>query len=214
MISANARFAVVAALLAGAALFLHTRARQDLLPPGASLSSLPLQFDGWSGSDLPFTPQTLAALGPGQFLQREYRPPQAGESYVDVYLAHRPNQQALARHVPTDCLLGAGWSLDNSGTAAFSVPGEAGFSANRYLVTRGSDRQLVLFWFWAHGRGLASQNWADFYLTLDSLRLNRKDNLLVRINTPLRPGETAASAQQRLLAFAAQLNPQLDRLLP
>ncbi|MGE5207476.1 MAG: exosortase C-terminal domain/associated protein EpsI [Chlamydiota bacterium] len=214
MISANARFAIVVALLAGAALFLHTRTRQDLLPPGPSLSSLPRQFNGWSAADLPFAPQTLAALGPGEFLQREYRPPLGGEPYVDVYLAHRPNQQALARHLPTECLLGAGWSLDNSGAAAFSVPGEASFSANRFLVTRGSERQLVLFWFWAHGRGLASQNWADFYLTLDSLRLNRKDNLLVRINTPLRPGESAASAQQRLLSFAAQLNPQLDRLTP
>ncbi len=212
MISANARFGVVAVVLAGAALFLHTRTRQDLLPPGSSLSSLALQFNGWSGSDLPFAPQTLAVLGPGEFLQREYRQSKADEPYVDVYLAHRPNQQALTSHVPTDCLLGAGWSLDDSGSAAFSVPGEAGFTANRYLVTRGAERQLVLFWFWAHGRGVASQNWADFYLTLDALRLNRKDNVLVRINTPLGPGETVDSAQQRLLAFAAQLNPQLEHL--
>lgn len=214
MISANARFAVVAILLAGAALFLHTRTRQDLLPPGPSLSSLPFQFEGWTGADLPFSPQTLAVLGPGEYLQRHYLEEKNGGSYVDVYLAHRPNQHALANHVPTDCLLGAGWSLDNSGTARFSVPGYPGFTANRYLVTRGSDRQLVLFWFWAHGRGVASQNWANFYLTLDSLRLNRNDNVLVRINTALRPGETAAQAQQRLLAFATQLNPQLDRLAP
>jgi hypothetical protein len=54
MISANARFGVVTVVLAAAALFVHTRARQDLLPPGSALSSLPLQFHGWSGSDLPF----------------------------------------------------------------------------------------------------------------------------------------------------------------
>lgn len=205
MISANARFVLIAVALAGAALFLQTRTRQDLLPPGPALSSLPLQFAGWRGADLPFAPPTLAALGPGEFLQREYWE-QGDDSHVDVYLAHRPNQHALASHVPTDCLLGSGWSVADSGTAAFSIPGQPGFTANRYLVTKNGDRQLVLFWFWAHGRGVASLKRADFYLTLDSLRLNRSDSVLVRINTPLRPGETTDAAQQRLLAFAGQWN--------
>ena len=199
------------AVLAGAIAFLHTRARQDILPPGPSITALPLQFGGWVGDDLPFSPQTLAVLGPGEFLQREYRQNDRA-AYVEVYLAHRPNQQALTQHVPTDCLLGAGWSLADSAVSALSPPGQPGFTANRFLVTRGGQRQMVLFWFWTHDRGLASQNWADFYLTLDSLRFNRTDNVLVRINTPLLAGEGPEQAQRRLLAFAAQLNPQLDRL--
>lgn len=205
MISANARFALVAFALAGAALFLQTRTRHDVLPPGPALSSLPLQFAGWQGGDLPFAPQTLAVLGPGEFLQRQYWEQGDGD-HVDVYLAHRPNQHALASHVPTDCLLGSGWSVADSGTAAFSVPGQPDFTANRYLVTKDGERQLVLFWFWAHGRGVASLNRANLILTLDSLRLNRSDSVLVRINTPLRPGESADAAQQRLLSFAGQWN--------
>jgi EpsI family protein len=203
--SPNARVALVAIALAGAALFLQTRTRQDVLPPGPALSSLPLQFAGWQGADLPFAPQTLAMLGPGEFLQRQYWLPEDG-SHVDVYLAHRPNQHALASHVPTDCLLGSGWSVTDSGTAAFSIPGQPGFTTNRYVVTKDGERQLVLFWFWAHGRGVANLNRADFYLTLDSLRLNRSDSVLIRINTPLRAGETTDAAQQRLLAFAGQWN--------
>jgi EpsI family protein len=94
----------------------------------------------------------------------------------------------------------------DSGTSTFSIPGEPGFTANRYLVTKDGERQLVLFWFWAHGRGVASLKRADFYLTLDSLHLNRSDSVLVRINTPLRPSETTEAAQQRLLSFAGQWN--------
>jgi EpsI family protein len=206
VISANARFALVAIALAGAALFLRTRSRQDLLPPGPALSSLPLQFAGWQGADLPFAPQTLAVLGPGEFLQRQYWQLNGGSSQVDVYLAHRPNQHALTSHVPTDCLLGSGWSVADSGTSTFSIPGQPGFTANRYLVTKDGESQLVLFWFWAHGRGVASLNRADLYLTLDSLRMNRSDSVLVRINTPLRPGETTAAGEQRLLSFATQWN--------
>ena len=211
MISANGRFALVAIALAGASLFLQTRARQDLLPPGPALSSLPLQFGGWEGADLPFAPHALVVLGPGEFLQRQYRQSE-GSSYVDVYIAHRPNQQALEHHVPTECLLGSGWSVADSGTANFLLPGQPGFTANRYVVARGTERQLVLFWFWAHGRGVASLDRADLYLTLDSLRLNRNDSMLVRVNTPLRPGETADAAQQRLLSFAGQWNLLLGNL--
>jgi EpsI family protein len=210
VISANARFAILAIAIAGTALVLHTRTREDLLPPGSSLASLPLQFGGWAGADLPFSPQTLAVLGPGEFLQRQYREPSEEGAYVDVYVAHRPNQQALGRHVPTDCLLGSGWSLADSGTTTVSLPGGAGFTANRYLVTKGAERQLVLFWFWAHGHGVASLNRADFYLALDSLRFNREDNMLVRVNTPVRPGETADDAQRRLFSFATRLKPLLD----
>jgi hypothetical protein len=61
---------------------------------------------------------------------------------------------------------------------------------------------------------LASQSWTDAYLTADALRSNRNDYAVVRINTPLAAGEDANAAQQRLLAFAAQLNSALDRAIP
>lgn len=216
MISANARFALVAIALTGAALILHTRARPDLLPPGPPLASLPLQFGGWQGADLPFAPQTLAVLGPGEFLQRHYEEARGDGAYVDVYLAHRPrwSRDMLETHLPTECLAGSGWELTSPGRAVLSVPGQARFAANQFWISKGSERQLVLFWFWAHRRGVASQNWADFYLTLDTLLTNRNDYLLVRVNTPLRPGETKDAARRRLLGFAAQLNPQLERVSP
>ncbi len=216
MISANARFATVTIALVGAVLFARTRAPQVLLPPGPALASLPLQFGNWVGTDLPFSFRTLAILGPGEFLQRQYQAQENSESHVDLFVAHRSrvNRQILDSHLPTECLVGSGWSMGKAETVAFLVPGYPGFTANRYLVTRGSERQLVLFWFWAHGRAVASQNWTDFYLILDSLRVNRKDYLLVRINTPLYPGEATDEAQQRLFSFAARLNPLLDRYAP
>jgi len=49
---------------------------------------------------------------------------------------------------------------------------------------------------------------------LDSLRLNRRDNALVRINTELRPGEKPDEAERRLLAFAGLVNPLLKNYIP
>lgn len=213
MISWNGRFTIMAFLLAGTALFLHTRARNDVLPGGTSLTSLPVQLGSWVGTDIPIPQEILSSLGPGEFLQRVYEEQSTGDPSVDLYVAHRPNQQALRHHSPPDCLIGSGWTLAESGATTLSLSGYPPFVANRYLITKGSDQQLVLFWFWAHGRSVASEDSADFYSTLDSLTRNRNDNALIRVNTGLRPGERADEAQRRLLSFATHVTPLLDNYL-
>lgn len=208
MISANARFAVVVVLLIGAALFQHTRPRNDVLPPGRPLSSLPFQLGEWVGRDIAFSPETLASLGPGEFLQRIYQEANGSQPYVDLYLAHGPNLKSLTHHLPIDCLMGSGWSPREVGTTNLSVPGYPRFVVNRYLVVKGSERQLVLFWLRAHGRNVSSAGLAE--LTFNYFHFKGSDCTLVRINTPLAPGERVNDAQQRLLSFASQLNPVLD----
>ena len=94
------------------------------------------------------------------------------------------------------------------------MPDHKPFPANRYLIAKGDSRQLVLYWFWAHNRGVASEYWAKFYLVADSIKMNRSDGALVRITTPMYPGETADAAQQRILPFAGDVMPLLDSYIP
>ena len=61
---------------------------------------------------------------------------------------------------------------------------------------------------------MASEYWAKFYLVTDSIKLNRSDGSLVRITTPMYPGETADAAQQRLLPFVGDILPLLDTYIP
>jgi EpsI family protein len=215
VISWNARFALVTVLLAGTALFQHMRARNVVAPPRTSLASFPLQLGGWVGTDIPIAPEILNKLGRGEFLQRDYHDHETEGTGVSLYLAYFPNQRAgRRRHLPDDCLAGSGWSTVESGTTTLSLTGYRPFPANRYLITKGTDRQLVLFWFWGRGRGVASEDWADFYLVFDSLRLNRNDDALIRINTPLQPDEDRDAGQRRLLSFAEQVSPLVGSYIP
>jgi EpsI family protein len=215
VISWNARFAVVAILLAITGIFLHTRTRNTVAPPRTSLALFPLQLGEWVGTDIPIPPETLIKLDRGEFLQRDYLDQNAMGPWVSLYLAYFPNQQAgRRRHSPEDCLAGSGWSTVESSTTTLSLPGFRPFPANRYVITRGSDRQLVLFWYWGRGRGVAREDWADFYLVLDALRLNRSDDALIRVNTPLQPGEEPDAGQRRLLSFAERLSPLVDSYIP
>jgi EpsI family protein len=71
-----------------------------------------------------------------------------------------------------------------------------------------------LYWYLSHGRALASEYRAKIALVLDSMELKRSDGSLIRITTPLLPGETIDAGMQRLAPFADQVVPQLDRYIP
>ena len=73
---------------------------------------------------------------------------------------------------------------------------------------------LVLYWYLAHDRAVASEYWAKFYLVTDAMRLNRSDGSLIRVTTPLRQGESIDAAQQRLTSLAGNLTPIIDRYVP
>jgi EpsI family protein len=214
MISWNARFATVALLLAGTALFLQARARSEFVLPRTELASFPVKLQNWAGTDVFLDDESLKTLRPGDFLQRTYRDETGGTGYVDLYVAYLQNQHALFHHLPQDCLEGSGWSPVESGTTTLAFPGEAPFPANRYLIAKGDDRQLVLFWYSARGRRVASEDWMNIYLALDSLRSNRTDNAVIRMNTELQPGEKPAEAERRLLSFAGLVSPLLKKYIP
>src|SRR5438445_1919183 len=167
------QFALAAVLLAGTALFLHARSRNEVFPSRAPLSFLPHELGGWVGSDVTIPKDILDILGPGEFLLRVYRNRSAN---VDLFMAYFPTQRAGDTiHSPKNCLPGAGWSPLESTRITISVPGRASFPANRYVIGKGAERQLVLYWYWAHDRGVTSAYWSNVHLVDDSIRLHRRD---------------------------------------
>ena len=212
MISWNARFTIVAILTAGTAFFLQ--ARPQFVPPRATLASLPLQLENWTAMDIPIPDYALQSLGPGEFLQRTYQDRMTAEPAVDLYLAYLPNYHEWNRHLPPDCIAGSGWSRLESDTTSLAFPGDAAFPANRFLIAKGSDRQIVFFWYAFHGERLAKDR-TNVHLAFGSLFSNQTDNtLLVRMNTALLPGERPAEAEQRLLSFARSAHPALNQRIP
>jgi EpsI family protein len=208
------RFIVTALLIAAAALFLQARTRNEVFPPRLPLEQVPGQLGGWTGVDIPIDQETLDVLGHGDFLHRSYQD-ESERPDLDLFIAYFPSQRAGdTLHSPKNCLPGSGWSPIESRPVSLSFPGHAPFPATRYVVVLGDARQVVLYWYWAHNRGVASEYWAKYYLVADSIKMSRSDGSLVRVSTPLNPGETADAAEQRLLPFIADLGPLLDSYIP
>ena len=69
-------------------------------------------------------------------------------------------------------------------------------------------------WYEAHGRIVASEYRAKFYLVWDAMRLNRTDGSMVRVITPVATGEGVAKAKDRAVGFAEQVLPMLRAYIP
>jgi EpsI family protein len=204
----------VATLLAAAGLFLHVRSRAEVLPPREALTSFPQQVGEWVGQDVGIPPKVLEVLGPGEFLERTYSR-SSEEPIVDLFLAYFPSQRTGDTiHTPKNCLPGAGWTPIESSRMLLGRPGGSPITVNRYVIAKGSDRLLVLYWYQAHGRVVASEYWAKYYLVADAIRMNRTDGALIRVITPVASGEGSQRAEQRALRFTQGIVPLLDDYIP
>ena len=215
MKASMARFLCASVLIVATAVFLRAHSRGEVFPPRQSLQSFPLQLGDWTGTDVTIDKDTLQVLGPGDFLLRMYTREDRNVPDVSLFIAYFPSQRAGDTiHSPKNCLPGAGWSPIESSRMDLTVPGHSPFPVNRYVIAKGESRQIVLYWYWAHDRGVASEYWAKYYLVADSIALNRSDGSLVRLTTPLLRGETVEQAQQRMMPFVADVVPRLQTYIP
>jgi len=200
-------------LLLVAALFLHRYVQAEVLPPHQELASFPSQIGPWDGTALTIPSGDLAILGPGEFIERLYRDP--GRPDVDLFLAYFPRQRTGDTiHSPKHCLPGSGWTPVQSSVITVPWGGGKILRANYYVLQLGLSREVVLYWFQSHGRTVASEYWARFYLLADALRMNRTDGALVRVITPVADGEALASGKQRALTFTRLILPLLGKYIP
>jgi len=208
------RFAFAAILLFSTGGFLESRKGFEVLPHRQPLASLPQDLGVWHGVDVPISGDVLRVLGQGDFLSRMYGDASSDQSFVNLFIAYFPSQRTGDTiHSPANCLPGSGWFPLQSGRIELTSPGHAPFPANRYLVAKGNDRDLVLYWYWSHDRAVASEYWAKFYLVGDSLRLNRSDGAMIRVITPL-GRESVDTAQRRLVSFINELVPRINSYAP
>jgi exosortase D (VPLPA-CTERM-specific) len=215
-ISAGApRFGVAAVLMLATAVGLQAHSHNENFPPRAALSSLPTQIDGWTGTDQQIDQQTLDILGPGEYLVRDYENVSQPQPAINLYVAYFPTQKAGDTiHSPNHCLPGAGWVPISREMIPLIRADGSSFPVNRYVVAKAGERQLVLYWFQAHGRVVASEWQAKYYLVADSIRLNRSDGGLVRLMSPMSHGETREAAQARIMKLGSQFIPLLDHYIP
>ena len=211
------RFVSAAVLMLAVGLLLHSRSRGYGPWPRARLSSMPMRIDGWSATDNSPDKQTIALVGNVEFLLRDYK--NAGQPGIDLFIVYFPTQHAgdtvfnSLDDPPGGRALNI-WVTTPREVVQIARSDGTSFPVNRYVASKLDQRALVLYWFQVHGRGLASETRAKYYLLSDLIRMNRSDGALVRLNTSMLDGESADDAQVRMMKFGSQLLPLLDSYIP
>ena len=193
--------------------------RTEAVPSRQPLSALPMTMSDWKGrTDPPLTDKELRVLGADDYLMRSYF---GSRKSAGLYIGYWSTQKrGAAVHSPLNCLPGSGWEPASHRYLRVAVPGLASspgdVEVNRYVIQKGLDRQLVLYWYQSHGRVIASEYWGKFYLVADAMRLGRSDTAIVRVATPIADSTAAAesAAERRAVEFVQQLFPLLTEFIP
>ena len=172
-----------------------------------------MQIGGWTGQDNTLYQQTMNSFAPQEILLRDYQNTNRPEPDVMLFIDYMPSGYAQIQS-GNHCLCLNEWAPTLRDVVQVARPDGSSFSVNRYVVSKTGERELALFWYQVHGRGVASEYWAKFYLVADSIRMNRTDGAIVRLMTPMNSGESPDAAQARVMRLVSQLVPMLDRYIP
>jgi EpsI family protein len=191
--------------------------RQEQVPLRQSFSDFPMSFAGWRGiQQEPFDDNVLAVLGVDDYLTRAYLRAEGG---VGLYIGYWESQkQGDTIHSPQNCLPGAGWAPVSR--AGLTIPDPratpGNLTVNRFVIQKGLDRQLVLYWYQSHGRIVASEYWGKIFLVTDAVRLNRSDGAVVRVMAPIHgdTSEAEMNAERLGVDFVKAILPLLEKFLP
>ena len=86
---------------------------------------------------------------------------------------------------------------------------------NRYVIEKGLEQQVVLYWYQSHGRVIANEYRSKIFMVYDAARLNRSDAALVRVTSPRMSTDSSdAEAEARAVEFVKALFPTLENFLP
>lgn len=182
---------ILSAILISQALLFYGMSRAEANPESRPLSGLSEQLGSWRMSKQGvIDDETREVLKADELLNRGYVN-MALRVEANLFVAYFKTQRTgQTPHSPKNCLPGNGWTQTLSDTINVTVPGRAEpIEVNRYLVSKGENKSIVVYWYQSRDRVVASEYRARFYTAADAIRFNRTDTALVRVVVPVVDGD-------------------------
>ncbi len=189
--------------------------RDEVPSPRASFIDFPMQLNGWQGSAFALEKHYIDALRFDDYVLADYR--LGMDQLVNFYAAYyRSQKKGQSAHSPQSCLPGGGWEIASLTHA--ELPSSSAMAqplrANRAVIQKGDQKQIVLYWFKQRDRNLTDEFLVKWYLLWDGFARRRTDGALVRVASLVGPGESEAAVDQRLQKFAGVVGQELTRFVP
>ena len=209
-------------------------AREQIHPKRTSFALFPMSLPGgWVGRPDHLDRDVIATLAVDDYIIANYT--RAGEPWVNVYTAYYDNQSGgQSSHSPRTCIPGGGWEISQfdeapvklvmqsqavgaDATASANANASAAspiLTVNRAVIQKGTQRQLVYYWFRQRGRVMTSELAVKWFILRDGITRERSDGALVRLVTPVPANEDIAQADRRLVTFLSTIDSRLRDHIP
>ena len=205
---------VLTVFLAGQCTLFYGFSRGEATPAHQPLDTFPQDIGGWHMIQQGVMEQEVKdVLRADDYVTREYAAPpgRTANLFVAFFNSQRAGQ---APHSPKNCLPGAGWVWTVSDTIPVTVPGRSTpIEINRYVVSKGEDKAVVLYWYQSRNRVVAKEYTAAAYVAWDALRYNRSDTALVKVTVGVANNQQNAATQSGI-EFIQAFFPTLRQFLP
>jgi EpsI family protein len=201
-------------LVVQATLF-YAASRGEKVPVGKQLTLFPTELQNWQMvQDTPIEQEILDQLKADDTLNRMYVDTRSRVG-VNMFVAYFKTQRTgQSPHSPKNCLPGTGWEQVATGFVDVPVNGQPQpIRINRFVVSHGDDKSVVLYWYQSPRRVIASEFSAKLWLVMDSIRYRRSDTALVRVTVPVLQND-AQGATREGVSFIETLFPVLKHYLP
>jgi len=193
----------------------YAASRGERVPASQPLDLFPAQVGSWQETqNYPVEQEIRDQLKADDLLNRLYTDTQsraAASLFVAYFKTQRTGQSP---HSPKNCLPGSGWEPEATGFLDVAVAGQPEpIRINRYVVSHGGDKSVVLYWYQSQRRVIASEFSAKFWLVMDSIRYHRSDTALVRVTIPVAHNDQDAATRVGV-SFVQIVFPLLKGYLP
>jgi exosortase D (VPLPA-CTERM-specific) len=188
----------------------------SVVPDHRPFAIFPVEFGDWRGEMFRHSQEIESVLAADDYLSVAYHSAD-GKTGINLFSAfYNSTTDGSGIHSPEICIPGSGWEV--SRWQRYDVQmGEGArrdLRVNRAVIQKGQDRQIVYYWFEMRGKSFASEYQAKFSTVWDSMTKQRADGALMRVITPLLPGEAEAEGDARLSKFLPGVLAVLPEYIP
>lgn len=187
----------------------------EIVPSRQDFFNFPLAIGEWTGRRDQLEPFFVSELKLDDYLLVNYT--DGAQHPVNLYVAYYASQRKhQSTHSPRTCIPGGGWEITNLAPYTLNnvIMGGQPLAVNRAVIQKGEYKQLVYYWFPQRGRDVTNEYLVKWYIFWDAITRNRTDGALVRLTTPVEPGENIKDVDERLAGFAQEINAPLRNYIP
>jgi len=206
----SAPSALVGALLTAEIIAFYLAPTKEHIPSPPPLRTFSADVGPWRlVQEVEIDTEAANLLKADDTLNRFYN---GAEGEVSLFVGFFKSQRGgVTPHSPKICLPGSGWTPEGSTTIPVEIAGlRKPIPVNRYLVRRGENRSVVLYWYATAHHEIADEYLSKLYLMHEGLFYRRSDEAVFRVISPVGAGGEAA-AERKAIEFVRASYPALKR---